>query len=691
MTSKPVRITAYSIALVSIGTSFTSFSFSPLLLSSVTTHSILFSDGPVISGVVASYVAAKFIFLTLFRGSPRLTSNSLSTWGVWIAICACIWTVGFVIAELIPFFSDLLSIISSVLTVWFTYGLSGVLWLYDNGPRHSEGGRGKGYTGYFGSTKAKVNFGISVFVIVMSAVIMVLGMYSAIKSIAQNVSEASVIIDHVHTMSLVNLDAREMEMDVDGRDGEFVSPVERVWTTADEELGLPGKSQEVALGTLHGTHKDVDAFRDLLTGVYGYQEDEVVVMKDERRARRPNLVPTQDNIRRELHKLVRAAEPGDHFVLLFAGHSIQQDAVEDTQEEDGKDEVIITSDEKKIVDNELKEILVDNLPPGCNLIAIFDTCHSGTLLDLPHHSCNQIYVPWISKGTRRTKTLQSTTTRRLTALVPRRPNSRSNAAIGSLDALAEITNTKRRHMTIDTMVHHPSDPSAHSPCRSMSASENKPVHNSFSSVSSSSSPSRLALKPHPRTRVPTIQFDSIQAKVDSEITLTTPRRPLPERKSRAFRGGDINVKAENSVMNMPTVTSPIQCESPPSFFECDGWCPEVGDASRSRGENMTDLRLGVGVVVSVLGCSAGLGGAGWVYDAGPLQVSDFEVLYKLSTQLHQWTHERKKEVSAKSVPPTLAQKEVDGEMNAFQAPVVSLIRSFVDAGRCLMRILCLGS
>jgi hypothetical protein len=39
--------------------------------------------------------------------------------------------------------------------------------------------------------------------------------------------------------------------------------------------------------------------------------------------------------------------------------------------------------------------------------AFFDTCHSGTMLDLPHYHCNDIYVPWISKGNRRTKTMQN--------------------------------------------------------------------------------------------------------------------------------------------------------------------------------------------------------------------------------------------------------------------------------------------
>jgi hypothetical protein len=39
--------------------------------------------------------------------------------------------------------------------------------------------------------------------------------------------------------------------------------------------------------------------------------------------------------------------------------------------------------------------------------AILDTCHSGTLLDLPHYHCNSVYVPWESKGNRRTMTKQN--------------------------------------------------------------------------------------------------------------------------------------------------------------------------------------------------------------------------------------------------------------------------------------------
>jgi hypothetical protein len=103
--------------------------------------------------------------------------------------------------------------------------------------------------------------------------------------------------------------------------------------------------------------------------------------------------------------LVHDASPGDAFVffctlislltliLLFitsldAGHSGQQEATCDPNEVDGLDEFIVTRDFKIILDNTLRQCLVDPLPVGARLTAILDSCHSGTLLDLDHYSCH---------------------------------------------------------------------------------------------------------------------------------------------------------------------------------------------------------------------------------------------------------------------------------------------------------------
>ncbi|EGO29987.1 hypothetical protein SERLADRAFT_413238 [Serpula lacrymans var. lacrymans S7.9] len=65
--------------------------------------------------------------------------------------------------------------------------------------------------------------------------------------------------------------------------------------------------------------------------------------------------------------------------------------------------VIIGCDGGKIAGTELRSCLVDPLPLGSNLVAIIDACHSAAMLDLDHVFCNRVYVPWISKGPRRTR------------------------------------------------------------------------------------------------------------------------------------------------------------------------------------------------------------------------------------------------------------------------------------------------
>lgn len=52
--------------------------------------------------------------------------------GSWMLITLTLWIIAFIIAESIPDFNDLLSLISSLFASWFTYGLSGVFWLFIN-------------------------------------------------------------------------------------------------------------------------------------------------------------------------------------------------------------------------------------------------------------------------------------------------------------------------------------------------------------------------------------------------------------------------------------------------------------------------------------------------------------------------------------------------------------------------------
>ncbi|KGO69589.1 Amino acid transporter, transmembrane [Penicillium italicum] len=84
------------------------------------------------AGVVNGHIGLKYIYVRLFRGTDRMQKRDLVAVGSWVAIALICWVVAWVIADAIPVFSDLLSLISSLFASWFSYGLGGVYWLHIN-------------------------------------------------------------------------------------------------------------------------------------------------------------------------------------------------------------------------------------------------------------------------------------------------------------------------------------------------------------------------------------------------------------------------------------------------------------------------------------------------------------------------------------------------------------------------------
>ncbi|KAF2661538.1 amino acid transporter [Lophiostoma macrostomum CBS 122681] len=94
-----------------------------------------------LAGVIYGHVASKYIYVRLFRGTPHMSRRTWFSFGIWAAITLALWLVAFVIAESIPDFNDLLGLISALFAAWFSYGLSGVFWLYLNWGRWGRGVR----------------------------------------------------------------------------------------------------------------------------------------------------------------------------------------------------------------------------------------------------------------------------------------------------------------------------------------------------------------------------------------------------------------------------------------------------------------------------------------------------------------------------------------------------------------------
>jgi len=94
-----------------------------------------------------------------------------------------------------------------------------------------------------------------------------------------------------------------------------------------------------------------------------------------------SLKPTKKNILDELTNMIVNAEPGDFLFFYYSGHgSNTYDSNGD--ETDGMDEMLISSDFQGIIDDEIKSIISQNLKKDVTIFGLFDSCNSGTMLDL---------------------------------------------------------------------------------------------------------------------------------------------------------------------------------------------------------------------------------------------------------------------------------------------------------------------
>jgi hypothetical protein len=54
------------------------------------------------------------VFFRIYANSEHRYSNTWTGWFTWSGIIAVTWVLAFIIAEIIPFFSDMLSLMSSL-------------------------------------------------------------------------------------------------------------------------------------------------------------------------------------------------------------------------------------------------------------------------------------------------------------------------------------------------------------------------------------------------------------------------------------------------------------------------------------------------------------------------------------------------------------------------------------------------
>ena len=137
-------------------------------------------------GVLYASVSARFVFFRIFEGSRHKTEHTLIGWSTWAGILALTWILAFIIAEVIPFFSDLLALMSALFDSFFGWIFWGTAYLR---MRRADLGPGfwkkRGIRGYVGA-------GVNVCIIVIGVYFLTAGTYVSVKAIMNSYAAGSV-------------------------------------------------------------------------------------------------------------------------------------------------------------------------------------------------------------------------------------------------------------------------------------------------------------------------------------------------------------------------------------------------------------------------------------------------------------------------------------------------------------------
>ncbi|KAK6595357.1 neutral amino acid [Botrytis cinerea] len=126
-------------------------------------------------GVLYASVSGRFIINRVFHNNKRhLHENTTKGWVVWIAILAATWIGAFIIAEVIPFFSDLLSLMSSLFDSFFGFIFWGAAYIRMRRVDHGAG---------WISKTSKVGLGFNILIILIGLLFLTAGTYTSVQSI----------------------------------------------------------------------------------------------------------------------------------------------------------------------------------------------------------------------------------------------------------------------------------------------------------------------------------------------------------------------------------------------------------------------------------------------------------------------------------------------------------------------------
>jgi len=133
---------------------------------------------------------------------------------------------------------------------------------------------------------------------------------------------------------------------------------------------------------LYGCENDVFACKKILIDQFKFKEENIKILTES--SNDSSLTPTYNNIIDAFKWLVQKSDEGyGSLWFQYSGHGYYfRDR--DGDEKDRYDECLVTSDNYAVMDDEIRNLLVNRLRSDCKLFCLMDCCHSGTILDLEY-------------------------------------------------------------------------------------------------------------------------------------------------------------------------------------------------------------------------------------------------------------------------------------------------------------------
>ncbi|KAJ9106704.1 hypothetical protein QFC20_004035 [Naganishia adeliensis] len=137
--------------------------------------------GLLVGIVLNTHMPAKYVFVRLFKNSPHLASNTAIHWMGWLGCVFANCAISFIIAEAIPIFGDLISLIGALLATFLALQATGMMWIWDHKGAHKS------------RLSVKLLFGWNVWLIVGGTFAMVAGTYTSILAIRSTIASGSTV------------------------------------------------------------------------------------------------------------------------------------------------------------------------------------------------------------------------------------------------------------------------------------------------------------------------------------------------------------------------------------------------------------------------------------------------------------------------------------------------------------------